>query len=202
MKKILKWTAIVVLVAAACGFVAFLYFIPPLTSVSPDEFIKQTASSAPPVDGITDPAERLIAERGRYLVLTADCAGCHTTQGPKGPRADMFLAGGSRVNTNTDGATVARNLTPDRETGLGRRSDDEIKLVLRSGVFHTGRSISARAMPWAGFSTWTDEDLHAVITYLRHIKAVRHAIPDPGPGRADLIAPNAAMVVSTVDAGK
>ncbi len=202
MKKILKWTALVVLVLAVCGFAAFLYFIPPLTSMPPDDFIKQTASSAPAVDGIADPAERLIAERGRYLVLTADCVGCHTTQGPRGPRSDMFLAGGTRFTTNSHGAPVARNLTPDRETGLGSRSDDEIKMVLRSGSFHTGRSISPRVMPWAGFSNWTDEDLQAVVTYLRHIKPVHHAIPDPGPGRADAVVPGAVVVVSTVDAGK
>jgi len=202
MKKILKWVVSVILVLAVCGFVAFLYLIPPLTSVAPDEFIKQMASSAPAVDGIADPAERLIAERGRYLVLAADCAGCHTTQGPQGPRSEMFLAGGLTFATNTHGTPVSRNLTPDRETGLGGRSDQEIQIVLRSGLFHTGRSISPRAMPWPGFSSWTDEDLHAVITYLRHIKPVRHAIPDPGPGRADAIVPNATEVVSTVDAGK
>jgi mono/diheme cytochrome c family protein len=198
----LKWAVSVILLLAVCGFAAFLYFIPPLTSAAPDEFIKQTASSAPAVDGIADPAERLIAERGRYLVLTADCGGCHTTQGPQGPRPDMFLAGGMRFTTNTYGAPIASNLTPDRETGLGGRSDEEIKMALRSGMFHTGRSISPRAMPWPGFSNWTDEDLHAVITYLRHIKPVRHAIPDPGPGRADALVPGATEVVSTVDAGK
>ena len=202
MKKILKWAVVAVLVLAVCGFTAFLYFIPPLTSVAPETFITQMASSAPAVDGIADPAERLIAEHGRYLVLTADCAGCHTTQGPQGPRPEMFLAGGLTFTTNTHGAAVTRNLTPDRETGLGGRSDEEIEMVLRSGVFHTGRSISARAMPWPGFSNWSGEDLHAVITYLRHIKPVRHAIPDPGPGRADGIAPIATMVVSTADAGK
>ena len=114
----------------------------------------------------------------------------------------MFLAGGMQFATNTDGTAVARNLTPDRETGIGGRSDEEIKAVLRSGIFHTGRLVSPRAMPWPGFSAWTDEDLRAVITYLRHIKPVRHAIPDPAPGRADARVPGAVEVVSTVDAGK
>lgn len=202
MKKILKWTVIMVVVLAVCGFAAFLYFIPPLTSLPPDQFINEAAASAPAVDGMADPAERLVAERGRYLVLTADCMGCHTTQRPQGPRPDMFLAGGMQFSTNTHGTAVARNLTPDRETGIGGRGDEEIKAVLRSGIFHTGRSISPRSMPWPGFSAWTDEDLRAVITYLRHIKPVRHAIPDPGPGRADAKVPGAAEVVSTVDAGK
>ena len=74
-KRILKWALLVVVVLAVCGFTAFLYFIPPLTSVAPDEFIKAAAAAAPTVEGIADPAERLIAEHGRELVLAADCAG-------------------------------------------------------------------------------------------------------------------------------
>lgn len=201
-KRILKWTLLVGVVLAVCGFTAFLYFIPPLTSVAPDEFIKGAAAAAPTVDGIADPAERLIAEHGRELVLAADCAGCHTTQGPEGPRADMFLAGGMRFTTNTHGSVVSRNLTPDKETGLAGRSAEQIKRVLRSGVFHTGRPMSARAMPWSDTSNWSDEDMHAVITYLRHIKPVRHIIPDPEPGRADALVPKAVEVTSATDAGK
>jgi hypothetical protein len=44
-------------------------------------------------------------------------------------------------------------------------------------------------MPFANFSNWTEEDRHAVLVYLRHLKPVRHKIPDPtivpaqlGPG--------------------
>ena len=202
LKKILKWAAIVALVVAVCGFLAFLYFIPPLTSIAPDQFIAQAAAAPPPVTGIADRAERLIAERGRYLVMTADCAGCHTTQGPQGPRADMFLAGGKTFITNTHGAVVARNLTPDKETGIGGRSDADLMHVLRSGIFHTGRAMSPRSMPWGDYANWSDEDLHAIITYLRHLKPVRHAIPDPKTGTAGSLFPGASEVVFSLDAGK
>lgn len=202
LTRILKWTLIAVVILAAAGFGGFLYFIPPLTSLPPDDFIKAAAAGPPAVDGIADPAERLLAERGRYLVLTADCAGCHTTKGPQGSLPDMFLAGGMTFTTNTHGAVVSRNLTPDRETGLASRSDEDIQRVLRSGMFHTGRPISARAMPWSDYSNWNDEDLHAVVVFLRHLKPVRHQIPDPAPGRADAIVPGAAEVVFAADAGK
>jgi cytochrome c5 len=202
MKKYLTWIVIVVAIVAVVGFTAFLYVIPPLTSVSPDEFIKPTASAAPGVEGIADPALRQIAERGRYLVVISDCGGCHTTQNPQGPKWDMYLAGGMTFTTNTHGGTIARNLTPDRETGIGDRTGEQLRLTLRSGILHTGRTMSQRAMPWPGFSNWTDEDLHAVITYLRHIKPIRHAIPDPAPGRADALVPGSAEVASPVDAGK
>jgi cytochrome c553 len=202
MKRILKWAALVVLVLAACGFVAFLYVIPPLTSTAPEEYINAEAAMPPPLDGIADPAVRALAERGRYVVLTTECTGCHITPGPKGPTPDMYLAGGRSFLTNAHGTVVSRNLTPDRETGLGGRSDADIERVLRSGRFADGRSISHMSMPWAQYSNWSDEDLHAVVVYLRHIKPVRPAIPPPAPGRADAIEPGAVEIVSGTGAGK
>ena len=34
-------------------------------------------------------------------------------------------------------------------------------------------------MPWAGFSNWTEKDRHAVVVYLRHLRAVWHQVPEP-----------------------
>ena len=36
-----------------------------------------------------------------------------------------------------------------------------------------------RQMPWNAFANWTEEDRHAVVTYLRLVKAINHKIPDP-----------------------
>ncbi len=202
MTRILKWVLGIVVVLGATGFVAFLYLIPPLTLVAPEEFVKQAGEMPPPVTGISDPAEQAIAERGRYLVLTADCGGCHTTQGPKGPEAAYYLAGGMTFVTNNHGTVVSRNLTPDKETGTGARSPEDLKRVLRSGVFPDGRPIPPHAMPWPGMSNWSEEDLHAVVTYLRSLKPIRHAIPAPKAGRAGEIEPGAAEVAYTLDAGQ
>jgi len=202
MKRILKWVALVVVALAACGFVAFLYFIPPLMSMAPEEFINGEAAMAPPVDGIADPAIRALAERGRYVLMSTDCTGCHVTPGPQGPMPDMYLAGGRKFVTATRGTVVSRNLTPDPETGLARRTDEDVKRVLRSGIYPDGRAISHTAMPWAQFSNWSDEDLHAVVVYLRHVKPVRHEIPPPAAGLAGAIVPEALEVVYGADAGK
>jgi hypothetical protein len=202
MKRILKWAVLSVVLLAACGFAAFLYFVPPVLSTDPQPFIDGEAAMAPPVDGIADPATRAIAERGRYVLLTTECTGCHVTPGPDGPLPDMYLAGGRRFTTNMHGAVVSRNLTPDKETGLLGRTDEDVKRVLRSGVYPDGRSIAHNAMPWAQFSNWSDEDLHAVVVYLRHIKPVRHEIPPPAPGAADAMVPGALEVVDGVDAGR
>ena len=202
MKGVLKWIALAVVVLAAGGFAGFLYFVPPLMSTAPEEFINLEAAMAPPVNDIADPAVRALAERGRYVVLSTDCTGCHVTPGPTGPMPDMYLAGGRTFITNAHGAVVSRNLTPDAETGLASRTDEDVKRVLRSGVYPDGRQISHVAMPWAQFSNWSDEDLHAVVVYLRHIKPVRHQIPPPRPGVADAVVPGALEIAEGVDAGK
>jgi len=202
MKRILKWVVLAVVVLAACGSVGYLYFVPPLMSTAPEEFINGEAAMAPPVDRIPDPAVRALAERGRYVLLTTDCTGCHVTPGPQGPLPDMYLAGGRKFVTAAHGTVVSRNLTPDAETGLARRTDDDVKRVLRSGVYPDGRTISHTAMPWAQFSNWSDEDLHAVVVYLRHITPVRHEIPPPASGGSEAIVPNTIEVVYGADAGK
>jgi len=184
MKRFLKWTAIALLVVAAGAFGAFLYFIPPFFITPPEDFGKAMADAAPPVTGISDPAVRAIAERGRYIVRTTGCVGCHATNGPRGPDLTKYLAGGALRIQTPRGTYVSRNLTPDKETGLARRTDDEVKRALRSGLSPDGHVVPGTAMPWPSFSNWSEEDRHAVVVYLRHIPAIRHQIPEPVPGNA------------------
>src|SRR6516165_10495825 len=127
MMRILKWAALAVAVIAFGGFLAFLYFIPPFFSTSPEQYVKDTAAPAMSLDGIKDPVQRAIAERGRYIVITSGCGDCHNTPGPQGPDPNMYLAGGAKLGFKGAGIAVSRNLTSDTETGLGKIKDDEIK---------------------------------------------------------------------------
>jgi hypothetical protein len=169
---------IVVGLLAVAAFLSFLYFIPPFTLLPPEEFSKPVAASGPSLRDIKDPAERVLAERGKYLVRVHDCGGCHTPVGDQGPNLDEFLAGGFRTVFKSYGTFTSRNLTPDKETGLARRTDEEVKRVLRTGLLPEGRVAHYRDMPWGAYSNWTEEDRHAVLVYLRHLKAVYHKIPD------------------------
>jgi len=179
IKRILKWTVSIVLVLALAGLMAFLYFIPPFFSTPPAEFTKANSDGAPPVTGIADPAQRAIAEHGRAIVVRTGCNGCHAANGPQGPDLTRYLAGGGFKSVGPNGTFVSRNLTPDPETGLARRTDDEVKRVLRSGVFADGHVVPHSVMPWGTFSNWTEEDRHAVVVYLRSLPSVRQRIPEP-----------------------
>lgn len=182
MKRIIKWTIAVVVVLAVAAFLAFLYFIPPFFLTKPEEFGRRMREAAPPVTGIADPAERAIAERGRYIVMATGCIGCHATNGPQGPDLSKYLAGGGIQSHTRTMTYVSRNLTPDKDTGLARRTDDEVKRVLRSGVLPDGHIVPATSMPWASFSYWSEEDRHAVVVYLRHLPPVYHQTPEPVAG--------------------
>jgi mono/diheme cytochrome c family protein len=182
MKRFLKWTLGTLLVLAFAGLTAFLYLIPPFFITAPEDFGKAMAGAAPTVDDIADPSERAIAARGRYIVMTAGCIGCHATNGPQGPDLTKYMAGGGLKFQTPTGTYVSRNLTSDKETGLPRRTDDEVKRVLRSGTFADGHVVPGSVMPWPQFSNWSEEDRHAVVVYLRHLKPVRHQTPEPVPG--------------------
>lgn len=184
MKRVLKWGLLVLVAVMLCGLGAFLYYIPPFFITPPEDFTRQLSDAAPGVGQIADPAERALAERGRYIVMTSGCISCHATNGPQGPDLSKYLAGGALESQTEEATYVSRNLTPDEKTGLGRRTDEEVERVLRSGVFPDGHVVPTTSMPWGVFSNWTEEDLHAVVVYLRSIPAIRHQTPEPVPGKA------------------
>jgi mono/diheme cytochrome c family protein len=186
MKRILTWTVLVVLVLAGVGLGVFLYNIPPFFADSfREQALADIEKAPPPVDGISDPAIRAIATRGRDIVRRTGCIGCHAAAGPQGPDLSRYLAGGSVRFMSQRGTFVSRNLTPDPETGIGRRTDEEVKRVMQSGTFPDGHVVPYSSMVWANLSHWTEEDRHAVLVYLRNLPPVRNKIPDavlePGP---------------------
>lgn len=182
MKKVLKWVGIVVVCLVVIGFLAFLYLIPPFDLLPREAFIKpRTDVVAASLEKIDDPAERAIAERGRYIMSYSDCSDCHTPQGEEGPNWSEYLAGGFKFERDKAGTAYSMNLTPNKETGLARRTDEEIKRVLRSGVGHDGRVYEPTFMAWPGSANMTEEDRYAVVVYLRHIKPVKHKLPDYSP---------------------
>jgi mono/diheme cytochrome c family protein len=129
-------------------------------------------------------------ERGRYLVeIVAFCGVCHATKGPDGqtPRG-MELAGGRVIIMNEcrtlipnlplgEIRAVVPNITPDLETGIGRWKDDEIATAIREGRRPDG-SIIGPPMPIALYRDLSDNDLTAIVTYLRTVPPVRNAVTE------------------------
>ena len=124
--------------------------------------------------------------RGKYLATIMDCTGCHTAGALIGqPDPKRFLAG-SEIGFAIPGLGVfyPPNLTPDRDTGLGAWSADEIIAAVRKGERPDGRML-APVMPWPSYAALTDADARALVAYLKSLPAVRFQAPAPaGPGEA------------------
>jgi mono/diheme cytochrome c family protein len=111
-------------------------------------------------------------ERGRYLVESiAACGNCHTPQGPNGPLPGMSLAGNQVIEDNPAFRAVASNITPDRQTGIGAWTDAQIALAIREGIRPDG-SVIGPPMPIGLYRGLADEDVAAMVAYLRSVPAV------------------------------
>jgi mono/diheme cytochrome c family protein len=162
-------------VVAGVGWV--LYGLPALR-VIPSEEIAHAVSGSIPRPGSTgsiSAEQTTLAARGQYLYTVASCALCHGNDG----------AGGAKISWRPFGTLWTRNITTDRETGIGTWSPREIARAIRSGVTPDGRTLHWQGMIWDHASNWDEEDVRALIAYLQAMPPVRKAIPPARPPAPD-----------------
>ena len=148
-----------------------------------------------------------LIERGTYLVNFGSCHDCHTPWklGPKGPEPDMnraltghpegmampaapqlpagpwvtIAAGTMTAWAGPWGVSFPRNLTPDRETGLGEWTEENFIQTMRTGRrMGKGRPLLP-PMPYQSLAALTDDDLRAIFAYLQSLPPVRNRVPEP-----------------------
>ena len=127
-------------------------------------------------------ADETPLERGKYLMNSiVACGNCHTPKGPSGRAlADQELAGGGVFDAPVFHA-VSPNITPDKETGIGNWTDEQIAAAITTGVRPDGR-ILAPIMPWRSFAKMTKSDVDALVAFLRSLPPVSNKVPGPfGP---------------------
>ena len=145
-------------------------------------------------------------KRGEKLVKSMGCWDCHTPakMGPQGPEPimSMWLAGhpadaklppppagqgpwfASVSATFTAwagpwGVSYTRNLTPDKDTGLGSWTEEQFIQTMRTGRQQgRGRQLLP-PMPFPAISNLSDDELKAIFAYLMAIPAVKNKVPDP-----------------------
>ncbi len=122
-------------------------------------------------------------DKGRYLAIAGDCGACHASE--KGA-----LAGGRAIETPF-GNINAANLTPDRDTGLGRWSAEDFWHAL-----HEGHSVADGhlypAFPYNYYTRVTRDDSDALFAFLRSVQPVdnpvdRDTLPWPFSVRATMV---------------
>jgi mono/diheme cytochrome c family protein len=123
----------------------------------------------PAIAPIETPAPQSFAPdlvaRGRMLASGGNCATCHTEAG------GQAFAGGYAMQTPF-GTIYTTNITPDRETGIGRWSLAAFTRAMREGVSRDGRHLFP-AFPYTHFALMTDEDIGAIYAYLMTVPPVK-----------------------------
>jgi mono/diheme cytochrome c family protein len=126
----------------------------------------------PDIQASTDSS---VIARGEYLAYgIAHCSYCHVPVdrimdvegGEKIP-----LSGGWELDIEP-GIFRAPNITPDKETGIGNFTDGQIARAMRYSVKHDGSFL----MPFMPFQELSDEDLTAIISFLRSQEPIKNEI--------------------------
>ena len=140
-------------------------------------------SYGPPVGHVPDISERNKVEYGAYLAgPVAHCTLCHTSWGEEDKEIMKFfmnppdynglmtlpgLGQGGMVMKGPWGMAIAANIT-SHPTALGRYTDEEVKKMITQGIHPSGMKLMP-CMPYENYALMTDEDLDALIAYLRTI---------------------------------
>jgi hypothetical protein len=159
---------------AICAFVAALF----ISSCNNGENKASSGNESSSSDSLTK-----AVKRGEYLTLhVAMCLDCHSKRdftkatgpvvaGTEGQGGEEF---GPKLGV--PGVVYARNITPDKETGIGDWSDDDILRAITQGISKRGDTLFA-IMPYYNLNHIAKEDLLNIIAYIRTLPAIKNKVP-------------------------
>jgi mono/diheme cytochrome c family protein len=151
------------------AIVAYLRTVPAVKNkVQRSEYrIPLPPSYGPLVESVPDaPCDDKVTY-GKYLAEIAHCFSCHSPLGKKGPDIENQMGAGGMEFHGPWGTSISPNITPGPD-GIANLSDHELKKRISQGV----RSDGTRLLPPMGFAYYrniTNEDLDAIVAYLRTI---------------------------------
>lgn len=151
-----------------------------------------------------------LRQRGAYLWSIANCMECHSPRDAAGHFIPTMLMAGhpakaplpawddSMLTENVGwvagptgtafagpwGVSVAPNLTPDKETGIGAMTPEQMIRSFRDGKHWKENRPILRPMPVQNYAGMSDEDVRAIHAFLMSLPAVRNAAPASVPAEA------------------
>ena len=114
-------------------------------------------------------SDKVLITKGQYIFALAGGCACHTE--PKG-----IQHAGGRAFPVPFGTVYSTNITQDKETGLGDWTDQQISDAIVKGTRPDGSRVLP-VMPYEAYSGMAQDDLKALIAYLRTLKPVKKATP-------------------------
>ena len=157
----------------AKAIVAYLRTVPPVHNEVQESTYNIPQQPMPPAKGDPAPPTSDKVAYGGYIVnALAHCFECHTSPDANGAPdfANGLGAGGFEIQLAPGMVIRTANITSDPETGIGKWSDADIKKAMTEGVRPNGGKV-APPMPYGFFKNMTEEDLDAVVAYLRTVPA-------------------------------
>jgi mono/diheme cytochrome c family protein len=118
--------------------------------------------------------------RGKYIYELSDCDGCHSGR-------DFTRFGGPVIadqrgvgvefpkEMGLPGKIASRNITMDRETGIGDWTDGEKIRAIREGISRDGKQLFPM-MPYTRFRKMSDEDVYSLVAFLNTLRPVKHHV--------------------------
>jgi mono/diheme cytochrome c family protein len=110
------------------------------------------------------PALPDLVARGKYIFGAAGGCGCHTEKG-------KAVNSGGRKYDGPFGTVYSSNITPDKETGIGAWTDEQIITAIRLGRRPNGERLIP-VHPYIVFNGMAEGDLRALVAYLRTVTPV------------------------------
>ncbi len=160
------------------SIVAFLRTLPAVENEVPQStyHIPLPPSYGPPIESVAARAPGVTPEWGEYVAGISHCMECHSPAGPQGPMATdpAQMGRGGMEFHGPWGVSIAPNITP-HEDGIGEYDDATLKRIITQGIGPDGEPMMP-PMPYSFLGRMSDEDLQALIVYLRSLPS----LPDAG----------------------
>ena len=160
--KVLKWIVLVVVILIGV-FIAYA-------------LLRSQETFDAPYPEITASTDSTLIARGKYLVYgPAHCAYCHApaSEFQRVEAGEVVPLSGGNIFALPVGNIYVPNITSDKATGIGSFTDGELARSLRYGVKRNGHAL----LDFMPFYDLSDQDLTAIISYLRTEPAVNNPVP-------------------------
>lgn len=120
----------------------------------------------PPSEPLSVVRDSTTLERGKHFATAiGKCVDCHTES----------FGGKVFIDDPTLGRVTATNLTTGKGGVGGKYTDAQMAVAIRHGIKHD--STTALLMPSNDYQDFTDQDVDAIIAYIRSLPAVDNELP-------------------------
>ncbi len=183
----------------ADAIVAYLRTVPPVVHEVPRSGVEfEVPAAVLPIDPTTIPTtavsdpNKASADRGRYLATQVGvCIECHTEHSMGKPQVldpAKYFSGGEKFDLGLPNNPIARNITSDNDTGIGKWTVDDILTVLKEGKSKDGKQLCP-PMPFGPMGPYGGlkaEDARDIANYIKSLPAKVNKVASmcvwpPGP---------------------